>query len=364
LAQSKLLIEFSSLTLFPSRSENVASNVTSRALPRLRSGTEQLKSEENGLTTFLKRCNARNLSVKARGTDTGKESPNKGKGSDYILTLEPIAEGSAKGDGSNGDTKVDDDKFLGRVNHDTNMMLQGTESLTREINVKSVDYEKIIDTDAVANSSLENTKHTIDEDVGTEPATNDTSSAKTIDIMAASVEPTNINPVVEPIKVEPTLVKPTDLKHAESQQTTEDATKINLADTEATIDQEQSHNDDLCDETNALEDLAAKTEEEVETNAWGKPVTPDPTRSKEGAIVGGKANPIGAENRGRAMMEKMGWRKGTGLGKQKGSILEPITHVAKNTKTGLYSSDDGKKYATALSSLPSENTSNSNSTSC
>jgi hypothetical protein len=304
----------------------------------------------------LKRCNARNFSVKVRGTDTGKESPNKGKGSDYILTLEPIAEGNAKGYVSSGNAIVDDNKFLGRVNYNTNMMLQGAES-PREINAESVDYEKIIDTDAVANSSPENTKHTIDEGVGIEPATNDTSSAKAIDIMAASVEPTNVNLVVEPIKVEPT-----DLKHAESQQNTEDATKINLAGTEATMDQEQSHNNDLWDKTNALEGLATKTEEEVESNAWGKPVKPDPTRSKEGAIVGGKASPLGAENRGRAMMEKMGWCKGTGLGKQKGGILEPITHVVKNTKTGLHTQDDEKKHATALSPLSSENT--PNSTSC
>jgi hypothetical protein len=277
------------------------------------------------------------------------------------LTLEPIAEGSAKGYVSNGNAKVDDNKFLERVNHDTNMMFQGAES-PREINAESVDYEKIIDTDAVANSSPENTKHTIGEGVGIELATNDTSSAKAIDIMAASVEPTDVNLVVEPIKVEPTLVKPTDLKHAESQQNTDDATKINLADTEATIDQEQSHNNDLWDETNALEDLAAKAEEKVESNAWGKPVKPDPTRSKEGAIVGGKASPLEAENRGRAMMEKMGWCKGTGLGKQKGGILKPITHMVKNTKTGLHTQDDGKKHATALSPLSSENT--PNSTSC
>ncbi|KAF7585308.1 hypothetical protein BBP40_011288 [Aspergillus hancockii] len=56
----------------------------------------------------------------------------------------------------------------------------------------------------------------------------------------------------------------------------------------------------------------------------------------EGDIVGGSAPEIGAENRGRAMLEKMGWSTGTALGaiNNKG-ILSPVAHVVKNSKAGL-----------------------------
>jgi hypothetical protein len=59
-------------------------------------------------------------------------------------------------------------------------------------------------------------------------------------------------------------------------------------------------------------------------------------RYRDGDIVGGAAPEIGAENKGRAMLEKMGWSSGMALGTldNKG-ILTPIMHVVKNTKTGL-----------------------------
>lgn len=59
-------------------------------------------------------------------------------------------------------------------------------------------------------------------------------------------------------------------------------------------------------------------------------------RYRDGDIVGGAAPEIGVENRGRAMLEKMGWSSGMalGVGDNKG-ILEPIAHIVKNTKTGL-----------------------------
>lgn len=57
---------------------------------------------------------------------------------------------------------------------------------------------------------------------------------------------------------------------------------------------------------------------------------------KDGDIVGGSAPVLGIENRGRAMLEKMGWSTGTALGavNNKG-ILEPVPHVVKTTKAGL-----------------------------
>lgn len=56
----------------------------------------------------------------------------------------------------------------------------------------------------------------------------------------------------------------------------------------------------------------------------------------DGDVVGASAPEIGAGNRGRAMLEKMGWSSGTALGAtdNKG-ILLPVAHVVKNTRAGL-----------------------------
>jgi hypothetical protein len=333
--------------------------VTPRALPRLRSVTEQLKSEENGLTTFLKRCNARNFSVKVRGTDIGKESTNKAKGSDYILTLEPIAEGTVKAGGSKVDTKIHDGKFLEPINHDSNMMLHGAGTLTRDMDIESLDYETAIHTDVVANLNSEEIEHTISEAVDIEPAKVDTPYTKAIDFKAASVEPVDMQLAVKPIKVELTHFKPTDLTHSESQQSSNCTTKIKLADAGVPNEQKQIQNNDQWDNGISLQNPAEETVKKQDTNAWGKPMKYDPTRNKEGAIVGGSAKPLGSENKGRAMMEKMGWSKGTGLGKENGGILEPITHIVKNTKAGLRSSDEKKRKSSLNLSAVTENTSNS-----
>lgn len=56
----------------------------------------------------------------------------------------------------------------------------------------------------------------------------------------------------------------------------------------------------------------------------------------DGDVVGGSAPEIGAGNRGRAMLEKMGWSSGTALGAQNNKgILQPVTHVVKNSRAGL-----------------------------
>ncbi|KAK3496526.1 hypothetical protein B0T13DRAFT_399934 [Neurospora crassa] len=57
---------------------------------------------------------------------------------------------------------------------------------------------------------------------------------------------------------------------------------------------------------------------------------------REGEIVGASAPELGQENKGRAMLEKMGWSKGMGLGSldNKG-ILEPVKQVVKRSKAGL-----------------------------
>lgn len=56
----------------------------------------------------------------------------------------------------------------------------------------------------------------------------------------------------------------------------------------------------------------------------------------DGDVVGASAPEIGVENKGRAMLEKMGWSMGTALGatNNKG-ILLPVAHVVKNSRAGL-----------------------------
>ncbi|KAI9845870.1 MAG: hypothetical protein M1838_001525 [Thelocarpon superellum] len=57
---------------------------------------------------------------------------------------------------------------------------------------------------------------------------------------------------------------------------------------------------------------------------------------RDGEVVGAAAPELGVDNRGRAMLEKMGWSTGTALGAldNKG-ILQPVTHVVKISKAGL-----------------------------
>lgn len=56
----------------------------------------------------------------------------------------------------------------------------------------------------------------------------------------------------------------------------------------------------------------------------------------EGDVVGASAPEIGVGNRGRAMLEKMGWSTGTALGASNNKgILQPVAHVVKNSRTGL-----------------------------
>lgn len=57
---------------------------------------------------------------------------------------------------------------------------------------------------------------------------------------------------------------------------------------------------------------------------------------QDGDVVGATAPELGVENKGRAMLEKMGWSKGTALGalNNKG-IMQPLSHVVRNSKAGL-----------------------------
>ncbi len=56
----------------------------------------------------------------------------------------------------------------------------------------------------------------------------------------------------------------------------------------------------------------------------------------DGEVVGGSAPEIGTTNKGRTMLEKMGWTTGTALGavNNKG-ITQPIEQIVKRSRTGL-----------------------------
>ena len=56
----------------------------------------------------------------------------------------------------------------------------------------------------------------------------------------------------------------------------------------------------------------------------------------DGEVVGARAPEIGEGNKGRAMLEKMGWSTGTALGASHNKgILQPVAHVVKNSRVGL-----------------------------
>ncbi|ROT37923.1 hypothetical protein SODALDRAFT_333688 [Sodiomyces alkalinus F11] len=60
------------------------------------------------------------------------------------------------------------------------------------------------------------------------------------------------------------------------------------------------------------------------------------TSYRDGEVVGGSAPELGQENRGRAMLERMGWSNGTALGTMTNKgILQPVAHVVKLGKAGL-----------------------------
>lgn len=57
---------------------------------------------------------------------------------------------------------------------------------------------------------------------------------------------------------------------------------------------------------------------------------------RDGDVVGAAAPEIGHDNKGRAMLEKMGWRSGTALGSENNKgIMLPVPHIVKNSKAGL-----------------------------
>lgn len=58
---------------------------------------------------------------------------------------------------------------------------------------------------------------------------------------------------------------------------------------------------------------------------------------RDGEVVGAAAPELGQDNKGRAMLEKMGWSTGTTLGALNNTrgIAQPVTQVVKTGKAGL-----------------------------
>ncbi len=58
---------------------------------------------------------------------------------------------------------------------------------------------------------------------------------------------------------------------------------------------------------------------------------------RDGEVVGATAPELGQDNKGRAMLEKMGWSTGTTLGALNNNrgIVQPVAQVVKTGKAGL-----------------------------
>lgn len=57
---------------------------------------------------------------------------------------------------------------------------------------------------------------------------------------------------------------------------------------------------------------------------------------REGEVVGASVPELSQDNKGRTMLEKMGWSKGMSLGAlDNQGILEPVAQVMKRSKAGL-----------------------------
>ncbi|KAL2024835.1 hypothetical protein VTK56DRAFT_5656 [Thermocarpiscus australiensis] len=83
-------------------------------------------------------------------------------------------------------------------------------------------------------------------------------------------------------------------------------------------------------------DVSGKRTSTPRTGAGGGRTGHKALTLREGEIVGASVPELGQENKGRAMLVKMGWSKGMALGaiENKG-ILEPVAQVMKRSKAGL-----------------------------
>lgn len=71
---------------------------------------------------------------------------------------------------------------------------------------------------------------------------------------------------------------------------------------------------------------------------WDKPTKKKTIRAaniREGSTIGGSSLAIGDESKGHAMIRKMGWAPGTGLGSHATGILKPVDTIMRTNKRGL-----------------------------
>jgi hypothetical protein len=84
----------------------------------------------------------------------------------------------------------------------------------------------------------------------------------------------------------------------------------------------------------------------LKRTAWVSPLEQSGTRwderpahrvkkHRDGHVVGGDAKEISSDNRGRVMLEKLGWRSGMGLGVEGAGMKLPVFAVVKAGKGGL-----------------------------
>ncbi|KAI1820526.1 hypothetical protein F4861DRAFT_57456 [Xylaria intraflava] len=85
-----------------------------------------------------------------------------------------------------------------------------------------------------------------------------------------------------------------------------------------------------------VEQKVSRDTKEARMIASDKPRNPRSFELRNGEAVGQHATEIGADNRGRAMLEKMGWTKGMSLGNEDSKgIIVPLTHIMRKRKAGL-----------------------------
>eukprot|EP00965_Chrysotila_dentata_P222871 6193234-Pleurochrysis_carterae.AAC.1 len=70
-------------------------------------------------------------------------------------------------------------------------------------------------------------------------------------------------------------------------------------------------------------------------------------RATEDCLSNDKLQPV-SSGRGFALLEKMGWKKGQGLGRQASGVVEPVTTSVKTDMGGLAAREERSKIANAV----------------
>lgn len=109
-----------------------------------------------------------------------------------------------------------------------------------------------------------------------------------------------------------------------------------LSKTKRTLTVEDSFFDALKTKRGFRAQFASVSSRRGATATGGKRVVHTGVSYRDGEVVGAKAKELGPENKGRVLLEKMGWSKGMALGAESNKgILLPIAHTIKMGKGGL-----------------------------